>query len=83
MEHCSDRIFAMLWDFPLAPDEDGEPMELPQDGPVLLKSEFQQFYGLRLNQVGIYDESRYFYRIFLQCPAIVLDYVVHTFLIRI
>ena len=28
-------------DFSLAPDEDGKPMELQQDGPVLLKSEFQ------------------------------------------
>ena len=41
VEYCNDRIFPLLWDFPLAPDEDGKPMELPQDGPVLLKSEFQ------------------------------------------
>ena len=45
MEYCNDRIFPLLWDFSLAPDEDGKLMELPQDGPVLLKSEFQQFCG--------------------------------------
>ena len=45
MEYGNDRIFPLLWDFPLAPDEDGKSMELQQDGPVLLKSEFQQFRG--------------------------------------
>ena len=29
----------------LAPDEGGESVELQQDGPVLFKSEFQQFRG--------------------------------------
>ena len=46
VEYCSDCIFPLLlWDFPLAPDEEGKPMELPQDGPVLLKYQFQQFCG--------------------------------------
>ena len=45
MEYGSDRTFPLLWDFPLAPDEGGKPMELQQDGPVLVKSEFQQFRG--------------------------------------
>ena len=34
-----------LRDFPLAPGKGCKPMELQQDGPVLLKSEFQQFRG--------------------------------------
>ena len=37
---CDNLAFPLLWDFPLAPDEGGKPMELQQDGPVLLKSEF-------------------------------------------
>ena len=37
MEYGNDRIFPLLWDFPLAPDEDGKSMELQQDGSVLLK----------------------------------------------
>ena len=45
MEYCNDRVFPLLWDFPLAPDEGGESVELQQDGPILLKSEFQQFRG--------------------------------------
>ena len=45
VEHGSGRVFPLLRDFPLAPDESGKPMELRQDGPVLLKSEFQQFRG--------------------------------------
>ena len=43
MECGNDRVFPLLWDFPLAPDEGGESVELQQDGPVLFKSEFQQF----------------------------------------
>ena len=44
-EYGNDRIFPLLWDFPLAPYEDDKSMELQQDGPVLLKSELQQFRG--------------------------------------
>ena len=44
-EYGNDRVFPLLWDFPLAPDEGGKPAELQQDGPVLLKSEFQQLRG--------------------------------------
>ena len=43
VEYCNDRVFPLLWDFPLAPDEGGESVELQQDGPILLESEFQQF----------------------------------------
>ena len=47
LEYCNDRVFPLLllWDFPLAPDEGGESVELQQDGPDLLMSEFQQFHG--------------------------------------
>ena len=45
VEYCNDRVFPLLWDFPLAPDEGGESVELQQDGPILLESEFQQFRG--------------------------------------
>ena len=45
VEYCNDRVFLLLWDFPLAPDEGGESVELQQDGPILLESEFQQFRG--------------------------------------
>ena len=38
-------LFLLLLGFPLAPEEGGKPVELQQDGPVLLKSEFQQFRG--------------------------------------
>ena len=44
-ENGNDRVFSLLWDFPLAPDEGVKPMELQQDGSVLLKSKFQQFRG--------------------------------------
>ena len=40
MEYGNDRVFPLLWDFPLAPDEGGKPMELQEDGPVLLEAEF-------------------------------------------
>ena len=40
VEYCNDRVFPLLWDFPLAPDEGGESVELQQDGPILLESEF-------------------------------------------
>ena len=46
VEYCNDRVFPLLWDFPLAPDEGGESVELQQDGPILLESEFQQFLHL-------------------------------------
>ena len=48
VEYGSDRVFSLLWDFslaPNAPNEGGESVELQQDAPVLLKSEFQQFHG--------------------------------------
>ena len=46
MKYGNDRVFPLLlWDFPLAPDEGVKSMELQQDGPVSLKSEFQQFHG--------------------------------------
>ena len=35
VEYCNDRVFPLLWDFPLAPDEGGESVELQQDGPIL------------------------------------------------
>ena len=38
-------VFLLLWDFPLAPDKRGKLVELQQDGPALLKSEFQQLHG--------------------------------------
>ena len=37
MEFGNGRVFPLLWDFPLAPDEGGESVGLQQDGPVLLK----------------------------------------------
>ena len=40
VEYGNDRVFPLLWDFPLTPDEGGELVELQQDGPILLKSEF-------------------------------------------
>ena len=40
VEYCNDRVFPLLWDFPLAPDEGGESVELQQDGPILLESEY-------------------------------------------
>ena len=40
------------WDFPLAPDEGGESVELQQDGLVLLKSELQWFRGKPVRAVG-------------------------------
>ena len=43
MEYCNDRVFSLLWDFLLAPDEGGKSVELQLDGPVLFNSEFQQF----------------------------------------
>ena len=45
VEYGNDHVFPLLWNFPLKPDEGGKPMKLQQDGPVLLKSEFQQFRG--------------------------------------
>ena len=45
MEYGNDRVFPLLWDFPLASDKGGKPTELQKDGAVLLKSEFQQFRG--------------------------------------
>ena len=45
MEYGNDRVFPLLRDFPLAPDEGVESVELQQDESVLLKSEFQQFRG--------------------------------------
>ena len=45
VEYGNDHVFLLLWDLPLTPDEGGESVELQQDGPVLLKSEFQQFRG--------------------------------------
>ena len=44
MEYSNDRVFSLLWDFPLAPDEGGKSAELHQDGAVLFKYEFQQFH---------------------------------------
>ena len=44
-EYGNDCIFPLPWDFPLALNGDGKSMELQQDGPVLSKSEFQQFRG--------------------------------------
>ena len=40
-----NEVFLLLWNFPLAPDEGSKPMEFQQDGPVLLKFDFQQFRG--------------------------------------
>ena len=37
VEYGNDRVFQLLWDFSLAPDEGGKPMELQQDGPVLVR----------------------------------------------
>ena len=45
VEYGNDRIFLLLWNFPLAPDKGSKPMEFQQDGLVLLKFEFQQFHG--------------------------------------
>ena len=45
MESGNDRVFPLLRDFPFAPDEGGKSVELQQNGPVILKSEFQQFRG--------------------------------------
>ena len=45
VEYGNDHVFPLLWNFPLALDEGGKPVELQQDGPVLLKSEFQRFRG--------------------------------------
>ena len=44
-EYGNDRIFPLLLDFPLAPDECGELVEFQQDGPGFLKSKFQWFRG--------------------------------------
>ena len=41
VEYGNDRVFPLLWDFPLALDGGGKSVELQQDGSVLLKSEFQ------------------------------------------
>ena len=45
VEYGNDRVFPLLWDFPLAPNEGGESVELQPGSPVLvlLKCEFQQF----------------------------------------
>ena len=45
VEYGKRRLFPLLRDFPLAPDEGDGSVKLQQDGPVLLKSEFQQFHG--------------------------------------
>ena len=34
MEYSNDRVFRLLWDFPLARNEGGELVELQQDGPI-------------------------------------------------
>ena len=48
VEYGNDRVFPLLWDFPLVPDEGGKPMELQQDGPVLSKSELHQYRGMAI-----------------------------------
>ena len=48
VEYDNERSFRLLWDFPLAPNEGGESVELEQDGSILLKSDFQQFRGKAL-----------------------------------
>ena len=45
VEYGNDRVFLLLWNFSLAPDEGSKPMEFQQDSPVLLKFKFQQFRG--------------------------------------
>ena len=45
MEYGNDRVFPLLWDFPLALDEGGESVELQQDGSVLLSPSFSSSAG--------------------------------------
>ena len=52
VEYGYDLVVRLLWYFPLAPDEGGESVDLQQDGPFLLKSEFQQFRGKPVRPVG-------------------------------
>ena len=42
----NDRVFPLLWNFPLAPEDSLKFVELQQDGPVMLKTEsFSSFMG--------------------------------------
>ena len=45
VENSNDRVVPLLWDFSLAPDENGKSAKLQEDGPALLNSDFQQFHG--------------------------------------
>ena len=44
IENSNDRVVPLLWDFSLASDESDKSAELQEDGPVLLNSDFQQFW---------------------------------------
>ena len=43
--YSNDRVCPLLWSLSLAPDEGGNAVVLKSDGPVWLRSEFQQSHG--------------------------------------